>query len=78
MTRFMMGAAKFVFFLLGMRTKPLGTVLSVLLVWMSSDPGCINDNLWTCFQNYVSFATLNLVCNNLNEFWCMYASANYV
>jgi hypothetical protein len=82
MTSSIMDAASTVFSLLGMMTRPSGMV-SVSVshlecfygIWLQA--GYVSELLVLWFRNYVASATLNVVCNNLFELRCMWATASY-
>jgi hypothetical protein len=82
MTLSIMDAASTVFSLLGMMTRPSG-IVSVSVshlecfcgIWLQT--GYVSELLVLWFINYVASATLNMVCNNLFELRCMWATASY-
>jgi hypothetical protein len=83
MTSSIMVAASTVFSLRGIRTSLSGMV-SVSVshlecfcgIWLWT--GYLSELLVLWFWNYVASATLNLVCNNLFELWCMWVPARYL
>jgi hypothetical protein len=83
MTSSIMVATSTVFSLWGMMTRPLGMV-SVSVshlecfcgIWLWTD--YVSELLVLWFWNYVASATLNLVCNNLFELWCMWVVVSYL
>jgi hypothetical protein len=73
--------ASIAFSLLGTRTRLLGAVplefFSEMLLWMWLRTGFVSE-LMRVFKNYVASATPNLVCNNLFELRCMWATVSYL
>jgi hypothetical protein len=83
MTSSIMDAASTVSSLLGMMTRPSGMVsISVChlecFCGILLRTGNVSELLVLWFRNYIASATLNMVCNNLFELRCVWATASYL